>query len=190
MTLHRADGTTTPMKYLAYWEKQPTGWRVLAYKRGVVESRCAGDARVVRAAEANGDRQPPTRRRSNGIARASPKPSARSRAMRRRWVSGRRSSTTAIRRRSILVDRMWPRIPGRQRTNWRRGWWRRATEHQPRKLGTRENHRRGKRRLRRQRSATSCRTSRGADGKIPPGQPFFTIWKRDSPKERWLYIAE
>jgi hypothetical protein len=30
----------------------------------------------------------------------------------------------------------------------------------------------------------------GADGKIPPGQPFFTIWKRDSLKERWLYIAE
>lgn len=28
------------------------------------------------------------------------------------------------------------------------------------------------------------------DGKIPPGQPFFTIWKRDSTKDRWLYIAE
>ena len=30
----------------------------------------------------------------------------------------------------------------------------------------------------------------GADGKIPPGQPFFTIWKRDSPSGKWLYIAE
>ena len=38
MTLHRADGATTPMKYLAYWEKQSAGWRVLAYKRGVAKT--------------------------------------------------------------------------------------------------------------------------------------------------------
>jgi hypothetical protein len=37
MTLHRLDGSTTPMKYLAYWEKQRDGWRVLAYKRGVAK---------------------------------------------------------------------------------------------------------------------------------------------------------
>ena len=30
----------------------------------------------------------------------------------------------------------------------------------------------------------------GPDGKTPAGQPFFTIWKRSSPKDRWLYIAE
>jgi ketosteroid isomerase-like protein len=29
-----------------------------------------------------------------------------------------------------------------------------------------------------------------ADGKVPPGQPFFTIWKRDLPNGKWLYIAE
>ena len=33
MTVHRPDGTTTPLKYLAYWVKQPQGWRVAAYKR-------------------------------------------------------------------------------------------------------------------------------------------------------------
>jgi ketosteroid isomerase-like protein len=33
MTLRRADGTTMPLKYLAYWVKQPGGWRVAAYKR-------------------------------------------------------------------------------------------------------------------------------------------------------------
>jgi hypothetical protein len=37
MTLQRADGSTTPMKYLAYWEKQQEGWRVLAYKRGIAK---------------------------------------------------------------------------------------------------------------------------------------------------------
>lgn len=33
MTLHRADGSRTPLKYLAYWIRQPEGWRVAAYKR-------------------------------------------------------------------------------------------------------------------------------------------------------------
>lgn len=33
MTLQRADGTTVPLKYLAYWIKKPEGWRVVAYKR-------------------------------------------------------------------------------------------------------------------------------------------------------------
>jgi ketosteroid isomerase-like protein len=34
MKMHRADGTSAPLKYLAYWERKPEGWRVLAYKRG------------------------------------------------------------------------------------------------------------------------------------------------------------
>jgi len=34
MNLRAADGMATPLKYLAYWEKQTAGWRVLVYKRG------------------------------------------------------------------------------------------------------------------------------------------------------------
>jgi ketosteroid isomerase-like protein len=33
MTIHRADNTNLPLKYLAYWVKQPEGWRVAAFKR-------------------------------------------------------------------------------------------------------------------------------------------------------------
>ena len=33
MTVNRADGSTQAAKYMAYWEKQANGWRVLAYKR-------------------------------------------------------------------------------------------------------------------------------------------------------------
>ncbi|HYB96153.1 MAG TPA: DUF4440 domain-containing protein [Vicinamibacterales bacterium] len=33
MQITRADGTVNPAKYLAYWEKQADGWRVLVYKR-------------------------------------------------------------------------------------------------------------------------------------------------------------
>lgn len=34
MTLHKPDGTTTGLKYLAYWVNGDEGWRVAAYKRG------------------------------------------------------------------------------------------------------------------------------------------------------------
>jgi hypothetical protein len=30
----------------------------------------------------------------------------------------------------------------------------------------------------------------GADGKTPPGAPFFTIWRRADAKSPWRYIAE
>lgn len=33
MTVRKADGTAVPVKYLAYWIKGLTGWRVAAYKR-------------------------------------------------------------------------------------------------------------------------------------------------------------
>jgi hypothetical protein len=34
MTVRKGDGTVLPVKYLAYWIKGPAGWRVIAYKRG------------------------------------------------------------------------------------------------------------------------------------------------------------
>src|SRR4051812_30551926 len=33
MSLHRGDGATIALKYLAYWVKGADGWRVVAYKR-------------------------------------------------------------------------------------------------------------------------------------------------------------
>jgi ketosteroid isomerase-like protein len=33
MTVHLADGTVSPGKYLAYWVRQPAGWRVAVYRR-------------------------------------------------------------------------------------------------------------------------------------------------------------
>jgi ketosteroid isomerase-like protein len=40
MTLRRPDTAAVPLKYLAYWVKQPSGWRVAAYK---VTRRPQGD---------------------------------------------------------------------------------------------------------------------------------------------------
>lgn len=33
MTVHRADSTRVPLKYMAYWVKGPDGWKAVAYKR-------------------------------------------------------------------------------------------------------------------------------------------------------------
>ena len=33
MTLRKPDGTTVPLKYMSYWVKSQSGWRVAAYKR-------------------------------------------------------------------------------------------------------------------------------------------------------------
>lgn len=41
MTMHRADSSRVPLKYLAYWIRRPEGWRVVAYKRG---PRAEGEA--------------------------------------------------------------------------------------------------------------------------------------------------
>ena len=38
MTIKRADGSINPAKYLAYWEKQTDGWRVRAYKRAAAKA--------------------------------------------------------------------------------------------------------------------------------------------------------
>ena len=40
MTLQRADTAAMPLKYLAYWVKEPAGWRIAAYR---VTRRPAGD---------------------------------------------------------------------------------------------------------------------------------------------------
>ncbi len=44
MTVRKADGSTTALKYLAYWVKGTDGWRVVAYKR---RPRPAGEVSLV-----------------------------------------------------------------------------------------------------------------------------------------------
>ena len=48
MRITRADKTVVPVKYLAYWVKQPAGWRVAVYKRGrfPADSTASGDMMV------------------------------------------------------------------------------------------------------------------------------------------------
>lgn len=49
MTVLRPDDSRVPLKYLAYWVKQPEGWRVMAYRR---RPRAVGEVSLARVAPA------------------------------------------------------------------------------------------------------------------------------------------
>lgn len=44
MELHKPDGLRTPMKYMSYWVKTPSGWRVAVFKRALREDGALPDA--------------------------------------------------------------------------------------------------------------------------------------------------
>ena len=46
MTATTADGKTTPLKYVAYWIRQPSGWRVAVYRRVPADRAPSSTARM------------------------------------------------------------------------------------------------------------------------------------------------
>jgi len=188
MTLHRPDGATTPMKYLAYWEKQQDGWRVLVYKRGV--AKVAAPAMPVsfvlpkQAATAATDAATIDRHRES-LAEAERSFS------REAQIIGMRAAFTKYGD-PEAINLGGPDIPtwlignesvgagvggGRPETGSPVSWG-------PEKTIVAASGDFGVT------IGYIVQNKPAADGKIPPGQPFFTIWKRDTPNERWLYIAE
>jgi ketosteroid isomerase-like protein len=188
MTLHRADGTTTPLKYLAYWEKQKDGWRVLAYKRGVAKAAApalpvsfvlpkqtaaaASDAATVeryRESLAETERSFSRDAQTMGIGPAFKQyghPDAIN-------LGGPDVATFLLGNEQIGGGVGSGAPPNTSPVNWG-----------PEKTIVAASGDFGVT------IGYIVQNKPGADGKIPPGQPFFTIWKRDTPKERWLYIAE
>lgn len=66
MTLHRPDGSTVPLKYLAYWIRRDEGWRVVAYKR---RARAAGGiSTALMAPSLPGKIVPPGKQPPDGVA--------------------------------------------------------------------------------------------------------------------------
>ncbi len=188
MTLHRADGATTPLKYLAYWEKQTDGWRVLAYKRGVAKTpapptpvsyllpKQAGAAAVdaatierYRESLAEAERSFSRDAQTMGIGPAFTKyghPDAIN-------LGGPDVATYLLGNQQIgnNIGRGAP--PNTSPVNWG-----------PEKTIVASSGDFGVT------IGYIVANTPGSDGKIPPGQPFFTIWKRDSPTGEWRYIAE
>ena len=188
MTLHRADGTTTPLKYLAYWEKQPAGWRVLAYKRGVAKTAAPAtpvsfvlpkqtatattDAATIeryRESLAEAERSFSRDAQTMGIGAAFKHyghPDAIN-------LGGPDVATYLLGNEQIGVGVGSGAPPNTSPVNWG-----------PEKTIVAASGDFGVT------IGYIVQNKPGPDGKIPPGQPFFTIWKRDSTNDRWRYIAE
>ena len=188
MTMRRADATVTPLKYLAYWEKQPAGWRVLAYKRGV--SKVAGtaspvsyvlpkqiasstvDASVIeryRESLAEVERAFSRDAQTMGIGPAF-KQYGHPEAIN---LGGPDIATFLIGNEQVASGVGSTAPPNTSPVHWG-----------PEKTFVAASGDFGVN------VGYIVQNKPGADGKISPGAPFFTIWKRDSPTGRWLYIAE
>jgi hypothetical protein len=176
------------MKYLAYWEKQKDGWRVLAYKRGI--TKAAAPAMPVsfvlpkQAATAATDAATIERYRES-LAEAE-----RSFSRDAQTIGMRAAFTNYGDPEAINLG--GPDIPtwligneavgagvggGRPEIGSPVAWG-------PEKTIVAASGDFGVT------IGYIVQNKPGPDGKIPPGQPFFTIWKRGSPTDRWLYIAE
>lgn len=188
MTLHRADGTTTPMKYLAYWEKQKSGWRVLAYKRGVGKTAApampvsyvlptnsaaaATDAATIeryRESLADAERAFSRDAQTMGIGPAF-KHYGHPEAIN---LGGPDVPTYLLGNEQVGEGVGSGAPPNTSPVNWG-----------PEKTIVAASGDFGVT------IGYIVQNKPGPDGRIPPGQPFFTIWKRDTPNDRWLYIAE
>ena len=188
MTLGRADGAATPLKYLAYWEKQPAGWRVLAYKRGVAKVAApampvsfvlpkqtatpATDAATIeryRESLAEAERSFSRDAQTMGIG-----PAFKHYGHPEAINLGGPDVPTYLLGNAQIGDGVGSGAPpNTSPVNWG-----------PEKTIVAASGDFGVT------IGYIVQNKPAPDGKIPPGQPFFTIWKRDSPKERWLYIAE
>lgn len=187
MTLTRADGTTTPMKYLAYWAKQRDGWRVLAYKRGVAKAPApATPVSFVlpkQAASAIADGAALERHRES-LAEVERAFSREAQSIGMKAAFTRYGDPEAI------------NLGGPDTPTWLMGnvqigagvGGERPDAGSPVAWGP-------------EKTIIAASADFGVTiGYIVPHQPgpdgkqqrlpFFTIWKRDSPKDRWLYIAE
>lgn len=186
MTITRADGTVNPAKYLAYWEKQRGGWRVLAYKRTPAKAAAPSVTVIYRlpkqlmakhdaaASEKNRESLADVERsfsrdaQTMGIGEAFKKygsPDAIN-------LGGPDVPTFLTGNEAIGAAVGSGEAPNTSSVNWG-----------PEKTFIAASGDFGVT------IGYIIRNQPGADGKIPPGQPFFTIWERDD-KGVWRYIAE
>lgn len=189
MTLHRADKTTTPMKYLAYWERQKDGWRVLTYKRGMAKTPAPAMAltyvlpKAIVTPSADTATIDKYRESLAEVERAFSR-DAQTIGMRAAFtqygdpeainLGGPDIATWLIGNVRVGAGVGGERPEVGSPVSW--GPDVRTIVAASGDFGVTVGH--------------IVQNKPGPDGKIPPGRPFFTIWKRDSPAGKWLYIAE
>lgn len=196
MTIHRADNTVVPLKYLAYWEKQAAGWKALAYKRSLVKSAPASigevtyllpkqivsskrDAAAIdrdRASLADAERSFAAEAQKIGLGPAFKKygsPDAIN-------LGGPDRPMFVVGNEGIADSITDPQAPTSSPVNW-----------SPEKtiiassgdFGVTIGY------IVRNQPGADPSTGSGQGGKTPPGNPFFTVWQKDA-SGAWKYIAE
>lgn len=186
MTIRRADGSTLAAKYMTYWEKQPGGWRALAYKRAPAKAvpanvpigrvlpasivRATADAATIeryRESLAEAERSFSREAQTIGIGEAFKKYGSPDAAN----FGGPDVATFVFGNEAIGASVGEGLPPNTSPVTWG-----------PEKTFIAPSGDFG---------VTIGYITRkpGADGKTPPPQPFFTIWKKDA-SGVWKYIAE
>jgi hypothetical protein len=187
MTVRRADGSVQPAKYMAYWEKQGAGWRVVAYKRaaakvaapsipvgrvlpGKIVAATADAAAIERHREslAEAERSFSRDAQTMGIGPAFKlygSPNAAN-------FGGPDTPTFVFGNEAIGAQVGQGGPPNASSVNWG-----------PEKTIVAASGDFGVT------IGYIVPNKPGADGKTPPGQPFFTIWQRNAAGV-WRYIAE
>src|SRR5688500_11068407 len=185
MTVTRADGSTQPLKYLAYWEKQREGWRVRVYKRGIAKqpapampvtyvlpkelARASATFERDRESLADAERSFSRDAQTIGLTAAFKKygdPQA---------INLGSADVAAF----LIGNEQIGEGVGRGS----------PTNSSPLHWGPDQTIIAGSGDF----GVTIgylVQNAPGPDGKPLPRIPFFTIWKRDSPAGKWLYIAE
>jgi hypothetical protein len=188
MTVTRADGSVQPAKYMAYWEKQSAGWRVVAYKRAPAQAAAPSipmgyvlpkqiepskhDAATVekhRESLAEAERSFSREAQTMGIGPAFEKYGSPDAAN----FGGPDTPTFIFGNKAIGAQVGAGSPPNTSSVNWG-----------PEKTIIAASGDFGVT------IGYITRNQPGPDGKIPPGQPFFTIWRRDNLDAPWRYIAE
>ncbi|HEX8027365.1 MAG TPA: nuclear transport factor 2 family protein, partial [Vicinamibacterales bacterium] len=187
MTVHRPDGTTVPAKYMSYWEKQGNAWRVVAYKRApakvaapaiptgyvlprqiVASSTDAAAIGRARESLADAERSFSKDAQTMGIGPAFKKYGSPDAAN-----FGGPDTPTFVFGNEAIGDQVGQNAPpNTSPVNWG-----------PEKTIIASSGDFGVT------IGYIVRNHPAPDGKIPPGQPFFTIWKKDA-TGAWRYIAE
>ena len=181
MTITRADGTIAPAKYMTYWERQQGGWRALAYKRGgakavppvmpatyllprqIVTSVDASALERNRESLANAERSFSSDALSMGFSKAFEKYGS----LEAMNLGGPDTPTFVMGNMAIAE------LVGNNEVNWGPDKTIIAPSGD---FGVTIGY--------------IHRNKPGADGKMTPANPFFTVWKRDSLSSPWRYIAE
>lgn len=195
MTVTRADGVSGPAKYLAYWEKQSAGWRVLAYKRQVAKTLPAAAAPTYllpmqnvmpadtatlehhRETLADAERSFASEAQTIGLGEAF-----------RKYGSpdainlGGPDVQTFVFGNDAIANQVGQGLPpNTSPVNWGPDKTIIAASGD---FGVTIGY------ITRSQPGPDPSTGSASDGKTPPAVPFFTIWRRDSLSAPWRYIAE